>query len=220
MSTFSETIIERSSRPPAEQRIIMQNVSWETYESLLRDLADQGSVRLTYDRGTLEIMSPQSEHERIKHIIELMVELVGIELKIDIECFGSTTFKRADLARGFEPDSSFYIKQEANISDKTNIDLSTEPPPDLVVEVDITSPSLAKFPLYAKIGIPEVWLYDGRKLTFHKLSADTYLEINSSLAFPFINSQDFTDFIEKSRTWKKTALLQSFSEWLKRSAHE
>src|SRR5437868_1631488 len=98
-----------------EQRIIVPNVSWATYESFLADLANQSSIRLTYDRGMLEIMSPLTEHERLKHIIELMIEILAEELDMELECFGSTTFKRKDLARGFEPDSCFYIQHEANI---------------------------------------------------------------------------------------------------------
>src|SRR5437868_2462482 len=133
MSTISEQV----SRPAAEQRVILHNVGWQTYEKLLADLASQSSVRLTYDRGTLEIMSPLSEHERINRTIALLIEILAEEMNIDVEDFGSTTFKREDLARGFEPDSSFYIQNEEKVKGKDNIDLNSDPPPDLVIEVDI-----------------------------------------------------------------------------------
>src|ERR1051326_7561101 len=93
---FMTTISEQINRPPAEQRMILHNVGWETYEKLLADLASQSSVRLTYDRGILEIMSPLSEHEIIKHVIERIVEITAEELGMEVRCFGSTTFRRAD----------------------------------------------------------------------------------------------------------------------------
>src|SRR5437763_5879909 len=113
MSIQTDAINESVSRPPAEQRIILHNISWETYEKLLVDLANQSSKRLTYDQGTLEIMSPLPEHERLNRTIALLIEIASEEMSIDIERIGSTTFKREDLARGFEHDSCFYIQHEA-----------------------------------------------------------------------------------------------------------
>jgi Uma2 family endonuclease len=110
-------------------------VSWTTYEQLLADLASQSSTRLTYDRGILEIMSPLPEHEEGNRTIALLVEVLAEAMGIDVRNFGSTTFRREDLARGFEPDSCFYIQHEADISGKSAIDLTADPPPDLVVVI-------------------------------------------------------------------------------------
>ena len=213
MLTVSQSSVNQTQQ--VENKVLLSNISWSTYESLLLDLSNKSNFRLTYDHGKLEIMSPQSEHERIKHLLELIIELIGLELNIDIECFGSTTFKRADLARGFEPDSCFYISKEPQIKDKTNIDLVSEPAPDLVIEVDITSPPLDKFPIYAQIGVTEIWRYNGNSLAFYLLSSDNYLVSNNSLAFPFLTSQVITSFLEQSKVSKKTSLLKSFSSWLK-----
>ena len=133
MNNLTTTPIEDISRAPAEQKVILYNVSWETYEKLLADLADQSSTRLTYDRGTLEIMTPSNEHEVYNRTIALLVEILAEEMGIDIASLGSSTFKRDDLERGFEPDSCFYIENESQIEGKFQIDLTVDPPTDLVI---------------------------------------------------------------------------------------
>jgi Uma2 family endonuclease len=215
MSTLTETVNEKSSRQPAEKRIIIPNVSWATYESFLTDLADQSTIRLTYDRGTLEIMSPLIEHEELNRTIALLVEILAEELDTDIRRLGSTTFKREDIKRGFEPDSCFYIQNEGAVSGKKRIDLNVDPPPDLIIEVDITHDSLNKFPIYAQIGVPEFWRHDGEKLTIYKLSENGYSEAGNSLVFPLITAEVLTDFLQKSQTMKSTALSKAFREWIK-----
>src|SRR6266566_7352943 len=150
MSPPTLAIGEHVSHAQPAQRVIVHSVSWTTYEHLLADLSNQSSTRLTYDRGMLEIMCPLPEHEEWNRTIALLVEVLAEEMRIDVRNFGSTTFRRADLARGFEPDSCFYIQHEADISGKSTIDLTVDPPPDLVIEVDVTSGSLDKFPIYAQ----------------------------------------------------------------------
>jgi Uma2 family endonuclease len=147
---------------PPEERTILHDVSWETYESLLADHLDRSAPRFTYDQGVLEIMSPSSEHEEISDLIKQMVYTLAGEMNLDIRGFGSTTFRREDIKRGFEPDACFYIQSVDRIKGVTKLDLATQPPPDLVVEIDITHPSLDKFPIYAQVGVPEVWRYHGQ----------------------------------------------------------
>src|SRR3954462_13121446 len=149
----------------AEHRVILHNTSWETYERLLADNENNSAPRFTYDRGELEIMSPSPEHEKFNRRIAQLVLAVSDELGIEAEDLGSTTFRREDLARGFEPDSCFYIQNEERIRGKGRIDLTVDPPPDLVIEIDITSPSFSKLPIYAQIGVPEVRRYDGERMT-------------------------------------------------------
>src|ERR671939_1507804 len=162
---------------PPEQRVILHNVRWETYERLLADLQDSSAPRLTYDRGTLEIMSSSSEHERYNRTIAQVVEELAVEMEIDLDNLGSTTFRREDLDRGFEPDSCFYIQNAVRVRGKKRIDLTVDPPPDLVIEIDITSPSLDKFPIYAAVGVPEVWRYDGTHVTMYRLTGERYVEV-------------------------------------------
>jgi Uma2 family endonuclease len=215
MSPPTLAIGEHVSHAHTEQRVIVRFVSWTTYEHLLADLSNQSSTRLTYDRGMLEIMCPLPEHEEWNRTIALLVEVLAEEMRIDVRNFGSTTFRRADLARGFEPDSCFYIQHEADISGKSTIDLTVDPHPDLVIEVDITSGSLDKFPLYAQVGVPEVWRYDGQRLRISILTAERYVESETSLALPLLTGPLLSETLAQSKTVKRTALLRSFRTWVR-----
>jgi Uma2 family endonuclease len=130
-------------------------------------------------------MVVSSRHERPNHLIAQLVEVVAEELDLDLENLGSTTFKREDLQRGFEPDTCFYVQNEERIRGKEEIDLNVDPPPDLVIEVDITSPSLDRFPIYAHFGVPEVWRYDGERVEVYELGNAQYVEVANSLALPW-----------------------------------
>jgi Uma2 family endonuclease len=215
MSPPTLAIGEHVSHAQTEQRVIVRFVSWTTYEHLLADLSNQSSTRLTYDRGMLEIMGPLPEHEEWNRTIALLVEVLAEEMRIDVRNFGSTTFRRADLARGFEPDSCFYIQHETNISGKSTIDLTVDPPPDLVIEVDVTSGSLDKFPIYAQVGVPEVWRYDGQRLRISILMAERYVEAETSLALPLLTGQRLSETLAQSKILKRTALLRSFRTWVR-----
>jgi Uma2 family endonuclease len=215
MSPPTLAIGEHVSHAQTEQRVMVRFVSWTTYEHLLADLSNQSSTRLTYDRGMLEIMCPLPEHEEWNRTIALLVEVLAEEMRIDVRNFGSTTFRRADLARGFEPDSCFYIQHEADISGKSAIDLAVDPPPDLVIEVDVTSGSLDKFPIYAQVGVPEVWRYDGQRLRISTLTAERYVEVETSLALPLLTGSRLSETLAQSKTLKRTALLRSFRTWVR-----
>ena len=215
MSPPTLAIGEHVSHAQTEQRVIVRFVSWTTYEHLLADLSNQSSTRLTYDRGMLEIICPLPEHEEWNRTIALLVEVLAEEMHIDVRNFGSTTFRRADLARGFEPDSCFYIQHEADISGKSTIDLTVDPPPDLVIEIDVTSGSLDKFPIYAQVGVPEVWRYDGQRLRMSILRAERYVESETSLALPLLTGPRLSDTLAQSKTMRRTALLRSFRTWVR-----
>jgi Uma2 family endonuclease len=198
-----------------EQRIVLNNVSWATYEALLSDHLDKSVPRFTYDRGVLEIMSPSPEHEKTNRTISLFVEVLAEEMDIDVENLGSTTFKREDLLRGFEPDSCFYIQSAELVRGKSEIDLTTDPPPDLVIEIDITSPSLDKFPLYAQVGVPEIWRYTGERIIIFTLEGGDYVERDESKALSLVAIADLSRFIEQSKTMRRTVWLRSVREWAK-----
>ena len=197
------------------QREMMYDISWETYERLLVDFAESSAPRLAYDRGTLEIMSPLEEHEERNRTIALLVEAVAEERDIDIRNLGSSTFKRKDLAKGFEPDSCFYIQNAVRVQGKKRIDLQVDPPPDLVIEIDITSPSLPKLPISAQLAVPEVWRYDGSSLSVLRLESGKYREVDESLALPGLTSSVLTQFLEDSRTLRRTEWLRKLRQWLR-----
>ncbi len=177
--------------------VLLHNISWSTYESLLRDHPDAASPRFTYDRGDLLIMVTSPEHERINRTLNLLVEMLAEEFEVESCAFGSTTYKRKDLKRGFEPDSCFYFKNEARMRGKKRLNLSVDPPPELVVEIDITRPSLRKLPLFAAFGISEVWRFDGKDVEILILQSGEYFRTESSLALPKVTSEAVSHFVHE-----------------------
>lgn len=198
---------------PAEQRIVLHGVSWETYERLLADHLDSSAPRFTFDRGELEILSPFAEHERANRTIALLVEEVAVEWAIEAQNVGSTTFKRRDMQRGFEPDSSFYVQNEERIRGRHQIDLDIDPPPDLVIEIEITRSAIAKLPIFAELGVREVWRFDGDQIAMLRLVGDGYGAADASEAFPLLFQETVTNFMRLSTSMPRTAWIRHLREW-------
>ena len=194
------TVVSPPEDRPPEHRVVLRNVCWETYERLLAEHLDRSSPRFTYNRGTLEIMSPSAEHEWYNQLVSDLVKLLARELRIDVLSLGCTTFKREEAERGFEPDSCFYVAHARRLRGKTRIDLAVDPPPEIVVEVVVTHPSLSKFPICAAFGVPEIWSYDGRRLRIYRLSGSEYTEAPSSGILPELQANQLTDFLELGKT--------------------
>src|SRR6266850_5689992 len=167
-----------------EQRVVLHHISWDIYESLLFADRDRSVPRFTYDRGELEIVSPSAEHEQLTRTVALLVNIVAEELGINVKDFGSTTFRLEDDERGFEPDTCFYIEKFGQVRGKKELDLRIDRPPDLAIEVDITSSSLDKFSIMAEAGIPEVWRYDKNGLRILGLQQGHYHDRESSFVLP------------------------------------
>jgi Uma2 family endonuclease len=199
---------------PPEQRILLHNVRWDTYERLLMDLHDSCAPRLTYDRGTLEIMSPSSEHERYNRIIAQIVEELAVEMNLDFDNLGSTTFRREDLDRGFEPDSCFYLQNVQRVRHKKRIDLTFDPPPDLIIEIDITKSSLDKFAIFREASVPEVWRFDGDRLAMYALKSGVYHERETSIVFPVVNGTDLTKLIDDSNLMDRPEWVRRLRLWI------
>jgi Uma2 family endonuclease len=219
MNTHTETVLPAARpTPPSDtgQRLILRGISWATYERLLADFQDSHAAHFAYDRGELEIMVLSFEHETLKHIIATLVELLAGEMEIDVEGGGSTTFRREDLAKGFEPDACFYIRHAERVRGKKQINLTEDPSPDLVIEIDITSPSLNKLPIYAAVGVPEIWRYDGQELTIFQLEGGGYREQTESTALPGVTSAQLSRFIEESQELRRPAWLRHVREWARR----
>lgn len=199
--------------PAVEQKVLLSGISWQTYETLLQELSHR-RLRLTYHRGNLEIMVPSPEHERCKRIVGRFVETVAEELEIKIAPLGSTTFKRQELS-GAEPDECFYIQNLNAIKGKNRINLQQDPPPDLVIEVDITSSSLIRFPVYADLGVPEIWHYDGSVFTIYQLQNQEYIACDRSLAFPNLPLTEISSFLQQATTADYLELVASFLQWVR-----
>lgn len=190
------------------QRLILQNISWEFYERLLNEFKSSNALHFAYDNGILEIEAPLYKHERPTEILRDLVTNICIEKEIDLINAGKTTFRRTAKAKGVEPDSCFYIQNESKIRGLRDLDLSKDPPPDLVIEVDVTSPSLDKLPIYAGLGVPEVWLYKSEKVEFLTLVGEKYQKIENSTALPMLSSDEANEFLQKG-------LQESFTKWVK-----
>ena len=195
--------------------MLLRNVSWETYERLLEEREERRSPRFFYDRGVLEIVSPSARHDRISRIVAWLVEELAAEASLDVDNVGSATFRREDLARGFEPDECFYFGDAARwVRGKDDVDLQGgDPPPDLVFEVDLTSSSLSKFPIYAALGVPEVWRYDGRRMAVYVLSGEGYAEAAESGVFPSLTGEVLSRFVERGASLERSAWRREVLEW-------
>lgn len=201
----------------AEQRVILSNVSWQTFEQLLKELGDNRASRLAYNEGLLEIMTPRGPHENNNRFIESMIGVIADELNLNLKKFGSLTMKREKKLKGAEPDSCYYLQNEPLVRSKQEIDLDNDPPPDLVLEIDIISGSLDKKPIYAAIGIPELWRYDGNRLEVFVLepSKGDYQSVSQSPTFPWMPIDIIHRFIRQSLVDGETATLRAFRVWVR-----
>lgn len=213
-ATLLDTI-PQSDLAERMQHLILHGVSWETYERLVDDFQESHAAHFAYDRGVLEIVVLSAEHERPNCTIALLVEEVALEMGIDVDNVGSHTFMREDLARGFEPDTCFYIQNADRVSGKARIDLAVDPPPDLVIKIDIAHPSLDKLPLYATAGVPEVWCYADNGVTIYRLAGDAYHRQEESLVLPGLTSQLLSQFMQDSTATKRTAWVRRVREWVR-----
>ena len=200
---------------PAEQRTVLRNISWETFEALLRETGEDRGSRFAYDCGTLEIMTPLYEHENPKIQFDRFIVALAEELEIEIKSAGSTTLKRRIKNRGIEPDNCYYIQNEIAVRGRQELDLETDPPPDLAIEIDITSSSVNKFGIYSALGVPELWRYNGRVLKFYQLTEGQYVGCDLSIAFPLVSVSEMSRFIEQSKITGEIALLKSFRAWVR-----
>lgn len=210
-----------SSAPPLRRRppgrsILLHGVDWRTYGRLLKIFADRPGLRLTYDRGALEIMSPLREHESVAEILGCFVRVLAEELNVPIGAGRSTTLRRRKKQRGLEPDHSWWIQNEIRVRGKTDIDFRVDPPPDLAIEVDVTRSSPNRMSIYAALGVQEIWRDDKGALTFHLLQSDgTYAVIPRSQALPLVTPADLARFLALRTTLDETSLVRQFRAWVR-----
>lgn len=196
-----------------EQRVTLRGITWQGYQDILRALPDSRSSRLTFDNGILEITVPLQVHEFSGRLIELFIRILVVELGLKIKTMGSTTLNREDLNRGAEPDNAYYIQSYPKVIGKI-IDLAQDPPPDLIVEVDITNTDIDKNRLYASMGVPEFWRFDGNLLQILALNDSGYVEVSHSPTFNWIEKEDLYRFLEQSRIDEVEAEIE-FRAWVR-----
>lgn len=210
---MSSATVVRPAGTVSDERIILARVSWETYKRLLADDEERRVPRMTYDQGVLELVTPSTPHEKAAQTLTLLVEIVAATLHTPSLNVGSTTYRRQDLQRGFEPDASFYVQNESLVRDRPFIDLNVDPPPDLVIEMEMSRSARDKLPLFASLGIPELWRSDGQRITILLLEQDQYHESSSSLALPVLTSDVLTRFLAESRIMTRPDWFEAVSAW-------
>jgi Uma2 family endonuclease len=200
----------------AENRVLLRNIAWNVYEIILNARGEYRSPRLSYYQGLLELMAPLEEHESASNLIDKFINILTEEKEIDLKSLASTTLNRPDLKVGAEPDQCYYVKNEHLVRGKT-VDLNTDPPPDLVIEVDITHTDINKNALYKDLGVPEFWRFNGKVLTVYSLSEGQYLEMENSPTFPEITKEMLYQFLENAQKQGETSAKRAFRNWLRGS---
>ena len=195
------------------RRFRLDGVSWRACQGLLRAFEGERRFRITYDRGKLEIMTLSAGHERPNHLLGRLVEALADELEIDIAGYGSLTIKRRREERGLESDECYWVQNESKVRNLKKLDLRRDPPPDLVLEIDVTHSSLDRLGIYAALRVREVWRWDGKKLEVRVLDENGEYQLREySVAFPFLRPAELVRFLNMAATHGETAMLRAFRE--------
>jgi len=205
--------LKRITVPPG-QRVLLSDVSWQEFEAILEDLGDRRASRVAYDNGTLEIMTPLPEHETNKELVSDLVKALLEELDIEFCPLGSTTFKNEEMNKGIEPDNCFYIQNEAAVRGKNRLDLTVDPPPDLALEIDVTSRTHPS--IYEALGVPQLWRFENGKLQINVLREGKYIKCESSPTFqnlPLI--QVIPQYLNQCRTVGRNKTMKAFRAWVR-----
>ncbi len=216
MTPITENLITSIAHLPNGAITHFNGVSWEEYEGLLSQMESQPATRLWYDNGKLSIKMPNPKHEKYKTFFHRIGQILAEEFEVDIEDLGSTTYKSEMRRKGIEPDACFYIQSAKFIIGLDDFDTSSAPPPDVVLEIDITNDSWDKFKIYASFEVPEIWRYDGNEVKFYQIVEEKYETIENSKAFEILTSEVLSEFIERSKREGQTAILKEFRAWVKK----
>jgi Uma2 family endonuclease len=209
---------ESPPKPIGEKRLTFCGLNWNEFKQIQQVLSEHTRARFIFDNGILEITMPLEEHERFARLIELFIRILVVELGMKMKTMGSTTLDREDLLKSAEPDNGYYIQNYALVADH-KVDLDHDPPPDLIVEVDITNTDINKNRLYASLGIPEFWRFNGREWQILGLVNGSYAERDRSPTFPLIAKTDLYQFLEAALLDEVTAEI-NFRQWVKKRAQE
>lgn len=215
MTTQMATYTELIERLTPEVTLTLHGINWETYEELLAAVGEAPALRVSYDDGVMQIMSVSFEHEYFAEFLNHLAGRLSAVLRLKILFFGRAAMKKQKKLKGAEPDACFYVRSAAIIGNKFRLDLSVDPPPDIVVEIDLHHDSLSKLPIYAALGVPEVWRYDGQTLTIYQLQTEQYVTAPVSHALPVLTSQVLTAFLQRSQQEDQYETLLAFEEWLR-----
>ncbi|HUY36143.1 MAG TPA: Uma2 family endonuclease [Pirellulales bacterium] len=205
--------VPKRTKVASRDRMVLHRIPWELYEAL-RDINDNGHVRMIYDRGRLELMSPSSKHERVKKRIGRLIELLTLDLRIPVYSLGETTWKQPRLKKAFEADECYYIRNEERVRGRLDFDLEVDPPPDLVVEIEVSRGATRRMRLYGSAGVPEVWRFQrGVLRAYERTATGEYIEREFSPNLPFLRVADLTPFLPAPLGENETARVVAFQDW-------
>jgi Uma2 family endonuclease len=214
MNTQLTDYYELIAQLPADTVITFHGVSWEEYEELLDQVGEASGLRISFDSGTLTIMTLSPEHESYTRFLESLMSVIRLRLRISIRSFGSATMRKRSKSKGNEPDACFYVQTAAALGNRLDIDFAVDPPPDIAVEIDVHHDSLSRLAIYAGLEVPEVWRYDGEELMILILQEDRYVAQESSLALPMLTGSVLSGFLTRLRTEGESPAILAFDEWL------
>ena len=198
-----------------EHRFAIRDVTWGQYEAILAALGDHPQ-RIAYCEGTIELRSPGPWHESYGYLLGRMVDILTEELDIPMKALGSTTLRRRDAGRGLEADRTYYLANAGHLTGADHLDLGAIPPPDLAIEVEITSSILDKLSVYAGLGVPELWRHDGQSLRVFLLGPDgAYAESPTSRAFPFLPMPALDRQLREVDPTNDTRWARAFRTWVR-----
>ena len=197
-----------------EASVILSGIKWETYERFVQKTLDKlRSPRFYYEKGNLLIMPPTAEHESNNRSLASVVEVIAEICEMDWCNFGSTTFRREDMGRGFAPDTCFYFQNVAQMRGVRRLDMSVHPAPELIIEIDITSLSTMRQSIYAAFGVAEIWRYNGVQVEILTLSEGRYAPCANSLALPLVTPAKLTEFLQLSQSLSRLEWLRQVRAW-------
>ena len=205
--------LERIYVPPG-QKVVLEQINWQEFETILNELGEKRSARIAYQNRLLEIMTPLPEHEVNKVVIGDFIKAIMEELDIEFYPLGSTTFKNKIMQQGIEPDDCFYIQNEAKVRGKKRLDLTIDPPPDLALEIDITSRTHSN--IYANLGVPELWRFEEDELEINVLHEKTYIEVEFSSIFPNLPLKKvIPQYLKQVKSMGRNKTMKAFRVWVR-----
>jgi Uma2 family endonuclease len=207
---------ESGFNPAASQRLVLGDLTWDAYVAISDAIPDRPAVRMTYDTGSLQIMTTSATDEIQKSWLSRFIEIMLEECSLPYARAGSTTFRRKEMEKGLEPDDCFWIENEPRMRGRLDYDIAKDPPPDLLLEIEVTRSALNRMGIYASFGVQEAWRFDGQKLHVHRLKPDsTYEELERSPTLPRIDVQSIVAFLKPDPTNDFTTLCREVRAWVR-----
>jgi Uma2 family endonuclease len=209
MATIEQTVLR------GEHRVVLSGIDWELYEQL-RANEDNWHVRMAYDNGRLELMSPSPDHEVITKLLAQMIEAFTEEMGIPRRSLRSTTWNRRELDKGLEADECYYILNHHRVRGRRQFDLAVDPPPDLAIETEISRSVVARLRIYSAMGIPEIWRWRKTGLTAYSLSEGRkYVAREFSLNLPMLRVKELEPFLDLELADDESAWIRKFRGWVR-----